>query len=289
MAGGDRATTADLMTRLQRHYIKPSEPLPGGIFVPEVGQNGSWGASSRCDAVYVGFTSTSGRILVGHEVKASRSDWLHELAQIHKADAWADQCHEWWLVTVPGVVHDGELPAGWGLMVPGPSTTRMKVVQRAQQHLERVPSWDAVRSIMARQDTLRQTAITRGITKGLDKVRGDVEAEIDRRVASRLGDSDFEREQRERDRAELQAFRAALGVQINDEQGPYRRGGTVTAAELADLAALLRAHGDLAEAVEALVARYGPWASLRRHFDDLEQAIAAAAAVTSTKIEKAGA
>ena len=41
-------SSADLLARLQRHYIKPGAPLPGGVFLPEVGVNGSWGAAGRC-------------------------------------------------------------------------------------------------------------------------------------------------------------------------------------------------------------------------------------------------
>lgn len=78
--------TEELLARLQRHYIKPGEQFPGGIFLPEVGWNGRSGG--RVDALYVGFTSTSGRRLVGHELKVSRSDWRHELDQPGKADGW---------------------------------------------------------------------------------------------------------------------------------------------------------------------------------------------------------
>ncbi len=286
---GDRAITQDLMARLDRHHIKPSAPLPGGIFVPEVGVNGAWGASARCDAIYVGFTSTSGRLLVGHEVKASRADWLTELGKPDKASTWADQCHEWWLVTVPGVVHEGELPAGWGLMVPGPSTTRMKIVHAAQRKpASHQPSWDAARSIMARLDTLRSAAIAEGVRKASDKIRADVEIEIERRVAARLGDGDFERAQRERDRAELQAFRNALGVTLVDEPRPYDP-NAVTAEALGDLAALLRTSGNLADATESLVGRYGPVSSMRRHWEDLDQALREAVAATTPQQQKAGA
>ena len=84
------ATTRDLMARLERHYIPAGRPMPGGVFLPEVGWNAT-GGTSRADALYVGFTSASGRILIGHEVKASRSDWLTELRKPGKADGWADQ------------------------------------------------------------------------------------------------------------------------------------------------------------------------------------------------------
>ena len=66
---------------LERHYIKPGPLLPPGIFLPEVGWNPAGGASGRaggCDAIWVGFTTTSGRILVGHELKVSRADWLND-------------------------------------------------------------------------------------------------------------------------------------------------------------------------------------------------------------------
>ena len=284
---GDRAITQDLMARLERHYIKPSEPLPGGIFVPEVGWNGSTN-TRRCDAIYVGFTSTSGRLLVGHEVKASRADWLHELDQIHKADTWADQCHEWWLVTAPGVVHDGELPAGWGLMLPGTSATRMKVVVQARRHLERVPSWDAVRSILARQDTLRAQVIAEARTK----VERDAQQSIERRAedlaAANVRKADWDAGEVERLRQQVADYERALGGRVVPA-GDCRHGfGAFTKDDLAELATLLRTHGELEKATEELVGRYSPLARLSEQFAALDQAIRAAAR-RAASTQKAGA
>lgn len=118
------ATTSELLARLQRHYIDPSRDTPGGVFITEVGSNGSTAIATRCDALYIGFTTASQRILVGHELKISRSDWLAEIGRkTGKADAWADQCHQWYIV-VPhsSIVHDGELPDGWGLVTPAGET-----------------------------------------------------------------------------------------------------------------------------------------------------------------------
>ena len=94
-----REVTDDLMVRLRRHYIPPG-PLPGGVFIPECGWNGAGldGGRRRCDALYIGFTSKSGRRLIGHEVKATKADWRNEHDKVGKADEWADQCHEWWIV-----------------------------------------------------------------------------------------------------------------------------------------------------------------------------------------------
>lgn len=284
----DQTTTADLMARLQRHYIKPGQDMPGGIFVPEVGVNGSWGAAGRCDAIYVGFTSTSGRLLVGHEVKASRADWLHELDQPHKATQWADQCHEWWLVTVPGVVRDGELPDGWGLMVPGTSKTRMKVVTAARRHPDRQPSWDTVRSIMARQDTLRAQAVVAGVTKGLTKIREDQEAEVERRVRYAVkGAPDAAALQ-----ARLERIEKSLGGRIVEADGPhhhyYLDSEAGTERDLSEVAALLRANKTLQEAARALTGRYAshPLAELRRALDKLDAAHTAAVASLTAGSER---
>jgi PAS domain-containing protein len=155
----DRDATKTLTAQLERHYINPAESMPGGLFVREVGLNGV-ASGRRCDALYVGFTSASGRILVGHEVKVSRSDWLRELAKVGKADTWADACHAWYIVAPPGVVKLDELPDGWGLLEPSPRLrTRLAVVVKARVRHDLTPPWDAVRSLLARSDTLRAEAM----------------------------------------------------------------------------------------------------------------------------------
>jgi len=54
----------------------------------------------------------------GHEIKVSRSDWLAELRDPSKAEAFARYCHHWWLVVADkSIVHAGELPDTWGLLV----------------------------------------------------------------------------------------------------------------------------------------------------------------------------
>jgi hypothetical protein len=53
----------------------------------------------------------------GHEVKVSRGDWLAELRDPTKADAFRPYVTHWWLVVSDrGIVRD-DLPEGWGLMV----------------------------------------------------------------------------------------------------------------------------------------------------------------------------
>ena len=272
--------TATLLALLQRHYIKPGLNMPGGVFLPEVGQNGGWGAGSRCDAIYAGFTSSSGRILVGHELKISRADWLNELKKPGKADAWADECHEWWLVVNdPAIVRDGELPAGWGLMVPGRRTkTRMDIQVKAARKNPAVhrPSWDAVRSVLARQDTLRAQAIE----SAGSKARQDASAEVERRVQDGI-----ERGLRERGTPDataladkLKRIETALGGQIDwgaEDRGHIRYGAEwVGLSELKLIADAVRAAGSIDRALRELSNRYyTPIDNTRRVLEELERAL----------------
>lgn len=78
--------------------------------------------------LYPGYGVRRGPKLHGHEVKVSRADWLSELKDPTKAQAFARYCDYWWLVVAaPGIVHDRELPAGWGLMVAHGRTMRVQV------------------------------------------------------------------------------------------------------------------------------------------------------------------
>ncbi|GAB4989565.1 MULTISPECIES: hypothetical protein [Mycobacterium] len=266
--------TDTLLALLKRHYIKPGADLPGGVFLPEVGMNGGWGAGSRCDAIYIGFTSSSGRLLVGHGLKVSRADWLNELNTPGKADAWADECHEWWLVVPsPTIVQAGELPAGWGLMHPGRSKTRMQVHKPAtRKSADHRPSWDAVRSIIARSDTLRATAIHEARAaarkEAEQKITEAVDAGVERRLARQPDAEDLQRK--------LKAVEAALGAEIDwvaSEKGRTTWGDRVTLGQIETIAAAVRAYGAVETAAQALTA---PWRDPIRNTKDAVEGLAAA-------------
>lgn len=170
-------TASDLVARLRRHYLPP-QPLPGGMFAAEVGLNGQT-AVRRCDAVYVGFTASSGRGMVGHEIKVSRGDWLAELRQPHKADFWADACHSFYVVAPSvEVVKPTEVPHGWGLMVVNPrTTTRLDVVVKADRKPDHQPPWLAIRSVMSSWDVQRRNQEAQARATVKDDVRRELEQE----------------------------------------------------------------------------------------------------------------
>lgn len=259
--------TEELLALLKRHYIKPGAPFPGGVFLPEVGWNG--GGTSRCDAIYVGFTSSSGRLLVGHELKISRADWLNELNKPGKADAWADQCHQWWLVVSdPAIVADGELPHGWGLMSPGKSRTRMTVHTKAETRAASTPSWHAVRSIIARQDTLRAQAIAEGTRDAHENARRAAERTVEERLARRAGPD------AEQLRRRLEIVEKALGGPIDWSDNNRVAYGCVDLDLVAELGAAARALGGVHSAVDAIAGRYGhPIDLLRKQTARLDAAL----------------
>lgn len=259
------APAAALLAALERHYT-PTSGRRGGIFIPECGLNLGFGSGSRCDAVHVGFTSTSGRILRGHEIKVSRADWLTELGKHHKASVWADTCHEFWLVTpLASIVHPGELPPGWGHMVPGRGR-RMSVVQQAtSKGDDHDPSWLVVRSIMARADTILANEQHAAITAA----RATIEAEYQQRLQARVADlHPISAEDRSR-LDSLTRLERRLGAHLNDWErepflSPTRFADALRIAEAMDsllhhwsgLAATskkLREHATLLEDVAALL------------------------------------
>lgn len=83
---------------------------------------------------YAGIPYGSALALHGHEVKVSRADWLSELRQPEKAEAFRPYMHYWWLVVSDAsIVRPGELPVGWGLIALSGSGLRAKVKAPRQQ------------------------------------------------------------------------------------------------------------------------------------------------------------
>lgn len=73
------------------------------------------------DALAVDLWPSSGHVIHGFEVKVSRSDWLTELKDPEKAEAFKPYCDHWWLVTPTADIVRGDLPRGWGHLVATPA------------------------------------------------------------------------------------------------------------------------------------------------------------------------
>lgn len=134
-------TSRDLVNALERHYR-------GGPGHRDQDACATWTELTspqgrRADFIALGLWQSRQAGVIGHEIKVTRSDWLAELAQPSKAEEWWKACSRWYLV-VPdaSIVQDGELPPGWGLMVPPPANRRsMQIVVPTPDRKVTPPEW----------------------------------------------------------------------------------------------------------------------------------------------------
>ncbi len=282
------SATSDLLETLRRHYIPEAGDMharPGGVFAHEVAVNGTWGAAGnrRVDAVYAGFTSASGRILIGHELKVSRSDWRAELAKVGKADAWADACHAWYIVAPSTeVVPPEELPAGWGLMLPPRSSRgrRMQIAVKAEVKTDHAPPWWAVRSIMARLDTLEHDARAPEIAR---VVKAEVEKRVKWYESSRRPVESMSLEDRAR-LTRLEQLEQELGFTITS----YRSSLEDHKISVRDLERALRMAAATTDQVSTAQVLERDVPMLRRLADELEAVIPAALALNDGQTKQEG-
>jgi hypothetical protein len=118
-------TTEQVVTALRTRYAAPAFAL-----LTEV-PDGTGGQKVRtADALAMSLWPSRGLTLHGFEVKASRGDWLKELALPSKAERFWRYCDYWWLaVGDAGLVKEAELPPTWGLLAP--RGDKLQVVREA--------------------------------------------------------------------------------------------------------------------------------------------------------------
>lgn len=130
-------TTAELLAALRAHYMKPvpaaqrfAGQTESDLLVEEVCAPSS---GRRCDLLRIGMWASRGHKIIVNELKISRADFLKELEDPAKAEAWWPYCHEFWIAAPAQLIHPHELPDGWGLMVPPANSQhrRFKVIKKA--------------------------------------------------------------------------------------------------------------------------------------------------------------
>lgn len=109
-----RATEGLMVKLLDRRYKAVSMGAERYVKAPHVRDQPGW-ARRICD--YMALDTYHGQALHGHEIKVSRSDWLTELRDPSKAEAFRPYCSHWWLVVSDRAIVRDDLPDGWGLLV----------------------------------------------------------------------------------------------------------------------------------------------------------------------------
>jgi hypothetical protein len=113
-----RAADGELTVHELRAMLRSRYRAPVWAAFEEVPNDTSQKMSRACDFMALSlWDSKAGDELHGFEIKMSRADWLHELRDPDKADAFRCYCDRWWLV-VPNrsIVKADELPADWGML-----------------------------------------------------------------------------------------------------------------------------------------------------------------------------
>jgi hypothetical protein len=120
-------TERDMLDAIHRRYSKTNPGNGPRYVVAEHVRNqcgfGGWYGTGRLrtvDALVVDLWPSSGHLIHGFEVKCSRADWLTELKDPEKADAFRPYCHHWWLVVPDARIVRDDLPDGWGLLALNP-------------------------------------------------------------------------------------------------------------------------------------------------------------------------
>ncbi|HEV2317744.1 MAG TPA: hypothetical protein VGV89_09265 [Thermoplasmata archaeon] len=204
-----KSVTGELRERLRAHFDSANwfllEEMPAP---PAEGAEKKWRA---VDAYAIALWSTRGHEIHGVEIKASRSDWLAELADPQKAEAGAQFCGKWWLLAAKGVVREAELPPGWGLLTPSRKGLREQVKPVPREPME-PPRWwwiCAMKKLVARPTDpellkMREDSYADGLKRGEDAGR-------------------WQRESAQRDlqqfRKSVDAFEKASGIKISAWDG----------------------------------------------------------------------
>jgi len=109
----------------------------GGYDVGQMLRTGKRTTLRTADAIAVDLWPSTGNLIHGFEVKVSRSDWLTELRDPEKANAFRPYVDHWWLVVSDTAIVRDDLPDGWGLLAIG-RDGKLRARRRAPR-LERLP------------------------------------------------------------------------------------------------------------------------------------------------------
>lgn len=109
----------DVLRLLHERYGVVGGNGPRYVYADHVRSHAGFDARRTADFIAMDLWPSKGLALHGHEVKVSRADWLTELKQPDKAAEFIPYMDYWWLVVSDArIVHQGELPDGWGLLSP---------------------------------------------------------------------------------------------------------------------------------------------------------------------------
>lgn len=219
-------STNSIVAALERKY--PQDKGAYGILY-EVGNSTGFDCNRHCDALVMSLWPYRGLTLKGFEFKASRSDFLKELADPSKAEAIQRYCDEFWLaVTDESIVRltDGELPVSWGLMALD-ARGSLRVIREAPQ-LTPVPLDRSMLAAIFRRvaepiHAVSSSEISNAVNKVAEEHRKHHRSEVERLVKERRAVE-----------AKIYEFERSIGCRIDGFSDVHSRWGENHQQNLAD-------------------------------------------------------
>ena len=170
--------TEDVRALLRKRFAPPEWALMEEL-APRTG-----GGTGYADAVAMNLWQSRGHVVYGMEIKVSRSDWLRELKKPAKAESVFRYCDGWYVVVLPGVIQDGELPATWGML----EAHGGRLIEKVKAHkLDPLPPDRLfVASLMRRGweqiDRVAEAKQRQAIAEASEKIQERINSEVQRRA-----------------------------------------------------------------------------------------------------------
>jgi hypothetical protein len=223
VSAASRATEAEMLVLLRQRYTEKAGNGDAWAFMTHVRDAAAFNARRTADAIAMSLWPSRGLELIGHEIKVSRSDWVRELKQPEKAEAFCELVDRWYVVVSDAeIVKPGELPETWGLIVKQGSRLVCKKEAPALRDLTTKPPIS--RSFLVcllRAAGLKASAEPEAIIEAREAGRAEAQVAYDHTT-------EHMRDQITRYQQERQAFRDASGVSLDwfaDQNGRTERIG----------------------------------------------------------------
>lgn len=170
--------STNLYQLIQKRFSQPA-----WVVFSEVSDGTGANLRRYADAVAMSIWPSRGLELHGFEIKCNRSDWKKELEDPSKSNAVQKYCDRWWVVVNdPKIIHEGELPPTWGLLVP--YRDGLKALKEAPK-LEAVPITRNFLAALLRRsfeslDSVRVESYEKGYKEGQKKLPDDLNRKLER-------------------------------------------------------------------------------------------------------------
>jgi hypothetical protein len=171
---------SDVLDALEKRALGKEPQGGGAVFLRQVRNN--TGATSQVrtiDGLRIDMWPSRGLTVDAYEVKVSKSDLLHEIADPRKSDVWMALSHRFWLaVPTLKIIEGVDVPHTWGIILAQRSGTRIHR-DAPRRPLDGVPIAAFAAAMRAAAQTTK-VEYQRGYEAGVEAETVRLKARLDR-------------------------------------------------------------------------------------------------------------